>query len=361
MATVLILKRKEKMQRIINNYSKIIALIIALVTVFSCSNDINLNNLNDTIFVRHKNADMPAYIHGNGSEKVFLIILHGGPGGIGLSYRSRTIKSDIEKECAVVYFDQRGSGMAQGSYSENGISIDIMAEDVLALVKVIKYKYGNDSRFFLMGHSWGGTLGPATLLKDQSDFLGWIDVDGAHNTQGIYEEYLNNFARVASEQIEIENDIEYWESVIDLINNISPQYNQDDVYRLNEEAFEAESVLQDSGLINKEKDDDNNTIFKYTPLTIIWNAQNTQSILDSDLFQNVNFKDRLSEITIPSLVLWGRHDMVVPIQFAQDSYDNLGSSEKELVFFENSGHSPMATEPVLFAEKVIEFIHQNKQ
>jgi hypothetical protein len=37
-----------------------------------------------------------------------------------------------------------------------------------------------------MGHSWGGTLGPATLLKDQSDFLGWIDVDGAHNTKDIY-------------------------------------------------------------------------------------------------------------------------------------------------------------------------------
>jgi pimeloyl-ACP methyl ester carboxylesterase len=348
------------MKKISNNCSKIIVLLIALSTVFSCSNDIDFSNLNDTIFVRHKNADMPAYIHGNGSEKVFLIILHGGPGGIGLSYRSRTIKSEIEKECAVVYFDQRGSGMSQGSYSDNGISIDIMAEDVLALVKVIKHKYGNDSRFFLMGHSWGGTLGPATLLKDQSDFLGWIDVDGAHNTQGIYQEYITNFDRVASEQIEAGNDIAYWESVINLINTVDSEYNQDDVYRLNREAFDAESVLHDSGLINGETDGDNSLIFNYTPLTILWNALNTQSILDSDLFQNVNFTNRLSEITIPSLVLWGRHDMVVPIQFAQDSYDNLGSSDKELVIFENSGHSPMATEPDLFAEKVIDFINENQ-
>ena len=360
MVTVLILKRKVNMQTTIKNHSKIIVLIIILCTIFSCSNDINLENLSDTIFVRHKDADMPAYIYGNGSEKVFLIILHGGPGGIGLSYRSRTIKSKIEKECAVVYFDQRGSGMAQGSYSENGISIDIMAEDILALVKVIKHKYGDDSRFFLMGHSWGGTLGPATLLKDQSDFLGWIDVDGAHNTQGIYLEYINNFNRIASEQIEAENDINYWESVIDLVNTVDPEYNQDDVYRLNNEAFEAEEVLHDAGFINREVDDDNNIIFKYTPLTVIWNMQNTQSILDSDLFQNINFKDRLSEITIPSLVLWGRYDMVVPIQFAYDSYDNLGSNEKELVIFENSGHSPMTTEPDLFADKVIAFINQNK-
>ncbi len=48
------------------------------------------------------------------------------------------------------------------------------------------------------------------------------------------------------------------------------------------------------------------------------------------------------------------------VGFAQDSYDNLGSSEKELVIFENSGHSPMSTEPYLFAEEVIEFINQNK-
>ena len=360
MVTVLTLKRKEKMQKVINNYSKKILLIVVLWTTFSCSKDENSNDLNDTLFVRHKDADMPAYIHGNASENIFLIILHGGPGGIGLTYRSSTIKSEIEKECAVVYFDQRGSGMAQGSYSENGINIDVMAEDVLALVKVVKHKYGNDSRFFLMGHSWGGTLGPATLLKDQSDFLGWIDVDGAHNPKGMYSEYIANFRRVASEQIEAENDIDYWESVIDLVNNVNPQYNIDDVYKLNSEAFEAESVLQDTGLINRDSESDDNIIFKYNLITLFWNMWNTQSILDGDLFQNIDYTDRLSEITIPSLVLWGKHDMVVPIRFAQDSYDNLGSSEKELVIFENSGHSPMATEPDLFAEEVIQFINQNK-
>ena len=87
---------------------------------------------------------------------------------------------------------------------------------------------------------------------------------------------------------------------------------------------------------------------------------NTQSILDDDLFENINYTDRLSEITIPSLVLWGKHDMVVPIRFAQEAYDNLGSNEKKIVFFEKSGHSPMATEPDLFADEVIEFINQNK-
>ncbi len=360
MDIVLILKRNKEMKKIRMTFSKILLIFVVLGTTFSCSKEENSSNLSETIFVRHKDADMPAYIHGNASEKVFLIILHGGPGGIGLSYRSNTIKSDIEKECAVIYFDQRGSGMAQGSYSENGINIDIMAEDVLALVKVIKKRYGSDSRFFLMGHSWGGTLGPAALLKDQSDFLGWIDVDGAHNPKGMYSKYIANFKRVASEQIEAENDIEYWESVIDLVNNVNPEFNEEDISKLNREAFEAEAVLEKSDVIKSYVESDDTIIFKYNLLTLFWNMWNTQSILDEDLFQNISFTDRLSEITIPSLVLWGRHDMVVPIQFAQDSFDNLGSSEKKLVIFEKSGHSPMGTEPELFAEEVIQFINQNK-
>ncbi len=348
------------MQIIIKAYSRIVLILVVLATAFSCAKEENSSLINETIFVRHKDADMPAYIHGNASENIFLIILHGGPGGFGLSYRSNTIKNDIEKECAVVYFDQRGSGMAQGSYSENGINIDIMAEDVLALVNVIKTKYGSDARFFLMGHSWGGALGPAALLKDQSDFLGWIDVDGSHNPKGMYSEYIANFRRVATEQIEVENDIKYWESVIDLVNSVNTQYNADDIARLNSEAFEAERKLEKSNLINSYVQSDENTILKYNLLTLFWNISNTQSILDTNLFQTISFTDRLSEITIPSLVLWGKHDMVVPIRFAQDSYDNLGSSEKKLVVFENSGHSPMATEPQLFAAEVIAFIKENK-
>lgn len=348
------------MQYIINKYSKVILVIMTLWTTFSCSKDEDVTNLNETIFVRHKNADMPAYIHGNASEKTFLIILHGGPGGIGLSYRTATIKSDIEKECAVVYFDQRGSGMAQGSYSKSGINIDIMAEDVLALVKVIKHKYGNDSKFFLMGHSWGGTLGPAALLKDQSDFLGWINVDGTHNTSHLYLEYIANFKRVAKEQIAKGNKVDYWNSVIDFTNQVSPEYNINDMYDLNSMAFETEQELEKSKIIGKTVSQDSNVIFKYNILTLIRNMLKTQSILDENLFRNVNYTDRLSEITIPSLVIWGKHDMVVPIRFAQEAYDNLGSTDKALVIFEKSGHSPMFKEPDLFAQKVIEFINKNK-
>ncbi len=349
------------------NFSRLIIRIffvtLSIWSFNSCSKDQDLSNLDETIYVRHKDADMPAYIHGNGSEKIFLILLHGGPGGLGLVYRGMTIKSDIEKACAVVYFDQRGSGMSQGSYSENGISIDIMAEDVLALVNVLKHKYGKDSRFFLMGHSWGGTLGTATLLKDQSEFKGWIEVDGAHNWAGMYQEYKLNFQRVATEQIELGNNVDYWENILELVNEVAENYNQNDFFRLNIAAFEAEEKLADDQVIFKTNSEDNtDIILQYNLITAQWNRQNTLSILigGQGILNSLSYTDRLSEITIPSLVISGKHDMVVPVSFAQEAYENLGSRMKKLSIFEQSGHVPFVNESNLFAAEVIQFINEHK-
>ena len=61
-----------------------------------------------------------------------------------------------------------------------------------------------------MGHSWGGALGTATLLKDQNVFLGWVEIDGMHNPKGMYLEYIENFEAVATQQIEDGNSIDFW-------------------------------------------------------------------------------------------------------------------------------------------------------
>ncbi|WP_396589859.1 alpha/beta fold hydrolase [Allomuricauda sp. R78024] len=355
------------MQKMVYNQGKRVLFLLSFFIVLSCAKE-DIDDLSDTLYVRHKGADMPAHIYGDASEKVFLIILHGGPGGDGLTYRSGTIKSEIEKTCAVVYFDQRGSGMSQGRYSKDEISVDIMAEDVLALVKVIRHKYGDDSQFFLMGHSWGGTLGTAVMLKDQDAFRGWIEVDGAHDAKGIYFEYPDNFRRVANEQIAANRSVFFWEGVKDKIDGLdTTTYTDGDFYSMNREAYKAEEKLANDRIINKIKSSIQGELavtafFKNNFLTVGWSGSRTQSILveDQGIFENLSYANRLNEITIPSLILWGRYDMVVPTKFAQDAFEGLGSTSKELVIFEDSGHSPMLVEPDLFAEEVIDFINEHK-
>ena len=348
------------MQKIIENNIKLVAIALMALGIFSCSKeDVNINDLDETIFVRHKKADMPARIYGNGSEKVFLIILHGGPGGSGLQYRVNAIRTEIEKNNAVVYFDQRGSGSSQGNYSKKEVSIDIMAEDVLALVKIIKAKYGNDSKLFLMGHSWGGTLGPATLLKNQSLFSGWIDVAGSHDPKGTYDAYKTFFTNTANEQIGLGNSLDFWQNLLDLTQNVGSEFSPEDFITLNKDAHKTEEILIKDGLVFEATSEGS---ISQNELTLKWNSMQATLYVTfkSNHYETVSFTERLKEINLPSIVLWGKYDLVVPTLFAQEAYDNLGSVDKEMFIFENSAHSPMFNEPDLFADKVIGFINKHK-
>ena len=341
------------------NFSKLKSAlaIFVLLSIFSCTKEeMNLKNLNETIYLRHRQADMPAYVHGNASEKVFLVYLHGGPGGLGLEARINTMITEVEENNAVVYFDQRGSGNSQGNYSEEDVSIDAMAEDVLALIKVLRARYGDDAKFFLMGASWGGTLGPATLLKEQAPFLGWIDVAGAHSPKDLYNEYQIILPEKANEQIALGNSIPHWEGVLELVQNVGPSYSEEDFSKLNPKAHESEKVLAQDMVINEPQllDEEGNAI----NFAVRNNLQTPIILAQKGLWRDASFTDRLSEITIPSLVLWGAHDLVVPTRFAQEAYDHLGSTHKELFIFERTGHSPLESEPDLFAEKVIGFINE---
>ncbi|MEW7279899.1 alpha/beta fold hydrolase [Aquimarina sp. 2201CG1-2-11] len=345
------------------SFLKIVSIAITLCLVTACSNDYDLDNLNETIFVRHKNADMPAYIKGNASEKVFLITLHGGPGGLGFDFLG-TAFSDIEHKYGVVYFDQRGSGNSQGHYSKNELNIDIMAEDVLALVKVIRHKFGIDSRFFLLGASWGGTLGTATLLKNQSDFKGWIEVGGANNPAGLYNLNKEALTTTANNQIALGNSIDFWESALALVAQVDPIPNVQDGDLLNFKGFEAEIKLVEDGFIDSVENgiEDNNSFLVYNRLTRYWNLNQVEDILiyNNGQFTTLDFTSQLSKITIPALFISGQYDLRVPIASAQNAYEIIGSEIKSFKIFERSGHSPNFSEPERFAAEVLNFISTHK-
>ncbi|TYA71946.1 alpha/beta fold hydrolase [Seonamhaeicola marinus] len=350
------------MKQFCKSVLKITCVTINLCLVMACSTDFDINDLDETIFVRHKNADMPAYVKGNASEKVFLITLHGGPGDIGLGFSGEAF-NQIEQQYGVVYFDQRGSGNAQGQYSKDDVSIDLMAEDVLALVKVIKHKFGSDSRFYLIGHSWGGALGTATLLKDQTDFIGWIGLDGAYSPALLYNQYIETFTSTANTQIALGNSIDFWESVLELVSKVDPVINFDDNRKLNIKAFEVERTLHDDGFIDfdDEGTEGVNTFFAYNLFTKSWNTYQIGTIIDDQgLFQTLDYTHQLSEITIPSLFISGQYDMIVPLASAQIAFESIGSESKDLLIFDRSGHAPLFSEPNRFATEVLKFMNEHK-
>src|SRR5918997_2723867 len=79
-----------------------------------------------------------------------------------------------------------------------------------------------------------------------------------------------------------------------------------------------------------------------------------RAVLDP-LGQRVSATDRLYlAAMVPTLILWGRRDPLIPCAHAESAHQAMPGSELEV--FEKSGHFPHIDQPVRFARALIDFI-----
>jgi pimeloyl-ACP methyl ester carboxylesterase len=71
--------------------------------------------------------------------------------------------------------------------------------------------------------------------------------------------------------------------------------------------------------------------------------------------QRVSAVDRLYLAEeVPSLIVWGKHDPLIPVRHAQIAHDAMPGSRLEV--FEDSGHFPQLDDPIRFAGVLAEFV-----
>ena len=73
-----------------------------------------------------------------------------------------------------------------------------------------------------------------------------------------------------------------------------------------------------------------------------------------DAIVSYDFRDRLSQIQCPTLVVWGREDVLVPARDA-DEYARVIPNARKVVF-DDTGHSPMMERPQTFNDCVVEWL-----
>ncbi len=336
-------------------------LMIGALLLFGCQKA-DLADLNETIYVKNNGADMPVYVRGNGASKCFVVLVHGGPGGRGLEYAIGKSQEILEKEMAFAYWDQRGQGMAQGHYSVNELNVTQMTKDLRAVVLTMKAHYGDEAKIFIMGHSWGGTLGSKFMINvsNQSLASGWIEADGAHDIPRLNVQGIKLFKSVATEQLALGNSTAKWTDILNWANGIDTlniSYEQGG--EINEKAYEAEELLLNDGILANGDDSYAPLLSPTNMLTSAITGNITAGLLDPEI-ESTSLTDSLFKITVPSLFLWGKYDFVVAPQLGVDAFNKVSSIDKELVIFQESGHSPMVNEPELFAQEIIEFVERNK-
>ena len=74
-----------------------------------------------------------------------------------------------------------------------------------------------------------------------------------------------------------------------------------------------------------------------------------------DALMSYSYRDRLPEIEVPVLIVWGRNDAVVPVRDAED-YGQLIGPNARTVVFDDTGHAPMIERPSRFNALLDEFL-----
>ncbi len=338
--------------------------LVAVVAMFaSCKKDTVSTNHEEVLNLRNNGADMPAYVYGNAASKTFVIIVHGGPGGNGLEYRSGSYVQQLEQEVGMIYWDQRGQGMSHGAYSTSDVTIDQMADDLRELVRVVRHRYGSDSKVYLLGHSWGGTLTAAFMTKGdyQHSVDGWIESNGAHDLPSLNKNAVEMFRSIGRQHIADGINVADWEPIVAFADSLDPNnISIDAAGQINGYGHQAEGLVPD---INPgEGFAGGIASYLFTsptnPLTSALSGAATSNLLLQEV-EAANYTPQLKNVTIPCLFIGGKYDFVVPPALAVSAYNEVSSSQKELVMFEHSGHSPMDNEADKFVKTVLNFVEKN--
>lgn len=320
-------------------------------------------------FLENDGARMMVRVEGNTSSKTFLVILHGGPGGEAAVYNllATAFSEPLERDYAVVYWDQRGSGNSSGNYSQEELNVQQYVEDLDKLLTLLQHRYGADIGLFLMGHSWGGALASAyvTTGNKQEKLKGWCNVDGVHNFPAMRKWVLEKFLEFAPTQIAANNSKEEWEDILEYCQDLNPNnITDEEELRLNSMGYQAEQLLTSDGIVNLPEYDISGlleyslTSYHNTNMALVSRILTSSQLWDK--LRDLNYTEAMEQVTIPALFMWGEHDFVVPPKMGEEIFEHYGGEEKEIHFFSKSGHSPMINEANEFVSILKNFIETYK-
>jgi len=316
--------------------------------------------IKDQFYLENDDAKMHIYVEGNISSDKILLVVHGGPGDGALYYNIPEATNIAEKDFAVAYWDQRLAGATQANNSSTNIPAYI--EDMEKVILLLRHRYGQSKKIYLMGHSWGGLLVPLFLQKgtNQSLVSGWIQVDGAHNYAMVDSLSRVNLLNYGQQQLAAGRHREDWERVVDYCRDHNPKGNYSVARKINNYAHDSEDWIDEiaTGRTTSRLIKFFIREYRYPITTFLSNVVYNSLIkkLDEQAYSQAL---QLSLINSPVLLLWGKYDFVCPPQLADDLVSRISSRDITRKLFDNSGHSPMFNEPVAFWQTVAGWVNSH--
>ena len=286
-------------------------------------------------------VDQYLLIRGRDRQAPLLIFVHGGPGASTTPFW-RTYNSELEDEFVMVYWDQRGAVKSYNSEIDPAsMTIDQLTSDLDKLIDALLVEFTQE-QVLLVGHSFG------TIIA--------LDYVAAHPE--------NVAAYVAVSQItdHMQSDLEGYEWALAQAKATGNESAISQLEEIGKPPYEIEEFYTQRRLVNQL----GGGLVEYrSDFELLRTALRTPEYTLKDAYafvqganfssqalwpeqQNYNAFSRHQKIEVPVYMIFGRHDRVISTQLGAEFFDQLESPSKELIWFENSAHSPMFEEPKEF-------------
>ena len=281
-------------------------------------------------------------------SKPVLLFLHGGP-GVCNRHDIMTNHRDLTDTFTLVTWDQRGTGGSYFGVSPETLTVDQVTEDAAELVEWLCRKFNKD-KIFVIGGSWGSELGVWLITKHPGKIAALFGfgqvVDNIKN-----EEISFDFTLSCAKELGDDDAVKKLMSV-------GPPVNGQYKGGFDGMMVQRNLLMRFGGYSRMEgKKSYWNAMVKpilrsgeysFTDLIgFLLGYKRVLTLMWPDLC-TTRFPETCIRFDTRFYIFDGRLDMNTPSELVQDWYDMIEAPDKELVWFENSGHNPMNDEPERF-------------
>ncbi len=306
-------------------------------------------------------VDQWIVIRGNSTTNPILLFLNGGPGGTQLAWH-REYMGALEENFVVVYWEQRGSGKsASVVISDYGRMVpEQYTVDGIELTNYLRKRFGQD-KIYLAGQSWGTMLGVWMVQEHPEWFAAYVGIGQMTNPVEddllIYDFVLQHARQEGNTEL-----------VRNLEANGPPPYHG---------FFGSLKYSKLFGLVNgyqaKLVATSNPPPMKpYVGMTetpeygiadkvaaIFGVAVTFTRVYDQ--LDNVDLETQSTKFEVPVFFAEGRYDLNAMTVLAERYFNVLDAPQKQLVWFEHSGHNPEHEEATAFNDFMVNTVLAQSQ
>ncbi|MGI6526854.1 MAG: alpha/beta fold hydrolase [Caldicoprobacterales bacterium] len=278
-----------------------------------------------------------------------LLFLAGGPGGTQMAAVRHEL-AELEKHFVVVNWDQPGSGKSYYAEKTQNITVDTYIQDGYALTEFLKERFSQE-KIYLVGESWGSALGIFLVDKYPQSYHAFIGtgqmIDFAETERMDYAKAMeiaeNNGNADLIKKLKANGEPPYygknvtWKSAV-YLNYLSAYMGSNPEIHNPGYSTLRDIGSSEYGLLDK--------------INFFRGVINTYNHVYQQLY-TIDMRTDYIKLDVPVYFFLGRHDVNAPTVLVEEYERILDAPDKEIVWFEHSGHSPWINERDQFVKEVL--------